>query len=100
MTQAHHSFTTLLEASFTTHIVHNRSETQVACALKQGSHLVVDVGQEALQLPGVLSLPSPWLLLVGLLLGMLDAGKHIDLQVHHLCSRITQAMMAVMTSTQ
>ena len=50
--------------------------------LMQGSHLVVDVGQEALQLPGVLSLPSPWLLLVSKL-GLLDAGNHIDLHVQH-----------------
>jgi hypothetical protein len=100
MTRAHDSFTNLLEALFTTHIVNDRSGMQIACALMQGSHLVVNIGKEALQLPCVLSLPSPWLLLVGPLLGMLDAGEHIDLHMHHLCSRITRAMMAIITSKQ
>ena len=38
-----------------------------------------NLGCQVQKVPGVLSLPSPWLLLIG----MLNAGKHIDLRVHH-----------------
>ena len=94
MTQAHHTvMDLLLSIIHDTRKWHYTSDADAGThgvyrTLLLGSHLVVDVGQEALQLPGVLTLPSPWLLLVrlllvGPLLGMLDAGKHIDLHVHH-----------------
>ena len=82
MTQASQHRHNLALSIITTHARTNTSAAQNACALMQESHLVVDVGQEALQLPGVLSLPSPWLLLVSKL-GLLDAGNHIDLHVQH-----------------
>ena len=50
MTQAHLGFKTLLGASFTMHAKRTSTSTQIACAVMQGSHLVVDVGQEALEI--------------------------------------------------
>ena len=60
--------------------LHQRRDCMRADA---GSHLVVDVRQEAPQFPGVLSLPSPRLLLVRPLLSMPGACRHTDLHVNH-----------------
>ena len=83
-----------------THAKRTPSATQIDCALMQGAHLVVDVRQEAPQLPVVAALPSPVgvLLLVGPLLGMLHAGQHIDLQVQHIHCKLVRPMMAVVTN--